>query len=1240
MLWLASKSTFATVTYSGTDGVYNNVLDSNSVSDCTGCHYNGSGNPDFSSWSGITSWVSVYGYTDTADAADEMKTRINLPTSNGSFMPQGAGTGLNNTEKNLISSWQASGAARYLAPTVSTVNSVFNESKQTKTTSNSIDFDIRAFVNDNGANATYYFSHYKDGDSESWSSAIYTLSWTGGGISNVQKDYSLTSLECGSLYYFRARGVNTVGTTFGSLRSHTTLACNVGPTITSSAITSATEDVLYTYDVDASDPETDTISYSLTTAPSGMTINSSSGLISWTPGEGVTSENVTVSVTDGGQDGAQPDTESFVINVNSVNDAPTITSIAPSSGIENIEYQYAVTVSDPDHTSFTFGLSNEPAGMTVDTDGLITWTPGNGVTTSGSVTVTATDGLGASDNQEFTVSVDTVNDAPVITSTAGTTATEDVLYQYQVDVTDPDDSNNGVDLFFAIYNAPTGMSVSTTGLVTWSPSEGQGNASNIRVEVRDGGENGAVPDEETWSIVVTSVNDAPTFSVFSSEQVNEGQLLAFNAASFLTDPDDNNNGSDISWSLVNEPSGMNISSLGEVTWTPGIGSSGSYTPEIIAADGGENGAAVAQQVLSISVVFEDDDGDGIANYADNCVDTVNSDQLNSDDDEFGNECDSDDDNDGISDDVEITNALDPLDENDGVLDTDNDGLTNLEEFLLCLENNDLICNTFNVDTVAPVITTNGDFEIISTGYETVVELIASAVDFKDGEVEVTRNISGPFRPGLHVVEWQARDSAGNEALVSQTVKVIPLLQFGGATVTGEGRSIEIPIRLNGQPAEYPVEIAFTLAGTANAQDYSLSTTEISIENGLEANLTVNILEDNQQENDESLEVQVLTASANVFSESDQRYELLIVDRNIAPSVSTKIMQGGQTVSTVYQDGGIASIEIEGIDGNDDVLTFAWDQSSNPFSNLDNLDGHTFDPASLTLGLYRLTLEVNDNIESITQSYFFNVAESQPLLESNIDTDGDGVNDASEGVGDNDLDGLMDYLDATNDPSLMASQSVLAEDSKYLQVQSGLKLKLGSMAIESQASGAKVSAINVTSTDLQNESGTQLTLIGGIYDFEIHGLTELNRTVSIVIPLEQAIPLDAELWKFNLNADTDSESGWVPFIVNGEDQIWSAHRIDAQCPMPGDESYELGLLPFYDCLQITITDGGANDEDGSENGVIVDPNSLAIPEHQIGSITANPLNKPSRSPGGSGSLNLLWLCLFIMIAYFGRRNKWK
>jgi hypothetical protein len=74
---------------------------------------------------------------------------------------------------------------------------------------------------------------------------------------------------------------------------------NSAPVIESTPITTATEGALYTYGVEATDPEGDELAFTLLIHPTGMTINSSTGEINWTPTEEQIGENkVKVEVSD------------------------------------------------------------------------------------------------------------------------------------------------------------------------------------------------------------------------------------------------------------------------------------------------------------------------------------------------------------------------------------------------------------------------------------------------------------------------------------------------------------------------------------------------------------------------------------------------------------------------------------------------------------------------------------------------------------------------------------------------------------------------------------------------------------------------------------------------------------------------------------------------------------------------------------------------------------------------------
>lgn len=180
---------------------------------------------------------------------------------------------------------------------------------------------------------------------------------------------------------------------------------NQAPSISSAAITVATVGVPYSYDVDATDADLDTLTFSLMVAPAGMTIDSSSGLISFTP----TAEGdfaVTVKVEDPLNAFA---TQSYSLSVAPAGNRPPV--LGPV-GNQSVSLGSTLTIdlkaSDPNGDPLTFMASPLPlpAGANLmAATGAFTFTPDEAQVGTVDLTFIASDGS-LIDSEAITITVD------------------------------------------------------------------------------------------------------------------------------------------------------------------------------------------------------------------------------------------------------------------------------------------------------------------------------------------------------------------------------------------------------------------------------------------------------------------------------------------------------------------------------------------------------------------------------------------------------------------------------------------------------------------------------------------------------------------------------------------------------------------------------------------------------------------------------------------------------------------
>ena len=109
----------------------------------------------------------------------------------------------------------------------------------------------------------------------------------------------------------------------------------------------------------------DTLTFSLDSAPTGVTIDPNSGVISWTPTmTDVGDHNIAVRVEDAG---LLADTQSYTLSVSEANYAPSITSTPATAATQDAMYSYDVDADDANvGDTLTFSLDTAPTGMTIN----------------------------------------------------------------------------------------------------------------------------------------------------------------------------------------------------------------------------------------------------------------------------------------------------------------------------------------------------------------------------------------------------------------------------------------------------------------------------------------------------------------------------------------------------------------------------------------------------------------------------------------------------------------------------------------------------------------------------------------------------------------------------------------------------------------------------------------------------------------------------------------------------------
>ncbi|MCM1981745.1 T6SS effector amidase Tae4 family protein [Lyngbya confervoides] len=340
----------------------------------------------------------------------------------------------------------------------------------------------------------------------------------------------------------------------------------------------------------AIDPEGDPVIYSLAPgAPTGLTIDSSSGLLTWTPSaQQLGQYDVGLLVTD--DKGAQSrQVLSLSVIEAQPNQAPVITSQPRVATRVNTPYLYQIKVQDLDGDAIAYEIVEGPESLTIDASGLVSWEPNRNQIGTYPISITVNDGQGGVDTQTYTLDVrnQVVNFAPEITSEAPLLTNVARPYQYQALATDPD----GDVLFWELRKAPEGMIIDlASGVVSWQPSFIQVGSHRVEINVLDAYGASA---SQTYTLEVRGTNTPPRITSVPPTQIGINQPYRYQVEA--KDPE----GDRLKYRLGKHPAGMSLDeNTGELLWTPNTGQLGSHVVELLVQD---TQGGVGQQTYTLVV---------------------------------------------------------------------------------------------------------------------------------------------------------------------------------------------------------------------------------------------------------------------------------------------------------------------------------------------------------------------------------------------------------------------------------------------------------------------------------------------------------------------------------------------------------------------------------------------------------------------------------------------------------------
>ncbi|MEP0940017.1 MAG: gliding motility-associated C-terminal domain-containing protein [Cyclobacteriaceae bacterium] len=596
-----------------------------------------------------------------------------------------------------------------------------------------------------------------------------------------------------------------------------------------------------------------------------------------------------------------------------------------------------------------------------------------------SVNTTSDDAFTGLADQDVIVTIESVNDKPVITAQATLTTDEETdltIALADLTVTDPDNTYPAD--FTLTVNTGTNYTVSGT---TITPATDFNGTLTVPVTVNDG-----TVDSDPFNLTVTvdAINDKPTFTKGNDITIDEdaGVQSVSGWATSISGGSANENGQTLTFVISVDNASLFavepvVGSSGDLTFTPADNAFGESNVSVFlkddggTANGGEDQSDTEVFKISINGI---NDKPQIQDHTNRTVTA------------------------GVTFEIQLSDLV--------VSDPDN---TYPDDFTLHIEPSDKYTTSGNAVTIIEpysglidimIAVNDGDLDSDLYAYSVDVESGANSPPVITGQQTVSMPEDGSYEVQLSDLIYEDKDnsdadltlhleSGENYTFVDQTVT--PSADFNGA--------LAVSVKLfDGSDFSEAFDVSIIVTAVNDAPVASPDMYEVLLGNSL----SVNVLE-----NDTDIDSENLLAS--VMTKSTAQFELEIESNGTLTFVSINQIGTLTEFYTVCDDGtpqqcveGMISIEIIGGDFDDDGLSDEF-ELENGDSDLDGILD------------YQDTDSDNDGIPDKTE---VGVDSDNPVDSDgdgtpdylDDDSDADGLSDLIEGAEDCDSDGIPNYLD--------------------------------------------------------------------------------------------------------------------------------------------------------------------------------------------------------------------------------------